>query len=193
MDEWWVESPPREVIDLGDVRLRRWESTALDRLYAAVMASLPELVPWMPWAAGFDRDSALHFLEVTSAAWDAGREYTYAIEQDEKVVGSSGLHARVERGGLEIGYWVRTSHTGRGIATRTAAALTAEAFTLPAVAFVEIRHDRANDASRRIPERLGFTLVEERMRDTQAPGETGIECVWRSSRAAYDQPVSEGR
>jgi ribosomal-protein-serine acetyltransferase len=63
---------------------------------------------------------------------------------------------------------------------------------MPGVDYVEVHHDAANVASRRIPERLGFSFVEEREDVVAAPAEVGIEWVWRldrrdwSARAASD-------
>jgi ribosomal-protein-serine acetyltransferase len=50
---------------------------------------------------------------------------------------------------------------------------------------VEVVHDAANTASGRVPRRLGFTEVERRARGqgAVAPGEVGIEVVWRLTRS----------
>ena len=43
---------------------------------------------------------------------------------------------------------------------------------------VEIHHDRANVASSRVPQALGYELVEESARPVEAPSESGITWVW---------------
>jgi len=53
---------------------------------------------------------------------------------------------------------------------------------LDGVTHVEIHHDVANVRSGRIPEALGFRHVEDRARPPAAPGETGVERVWRRVR-----------
>jgi ribosomal-protein-serine acetyltransferase len=180
-DTGWLRSRPSPHVELGDVVLSRWRPEHVDRLHEAALASLPELRPWMPWADGYDRCSAERFLDTTVPAWDEGRDLQYAIEdRDGLVVGSVGLHARIGAGGLEIGYWVRTSHTGRGLATLAAAAVTVEAFGLDEVDRVEIHHDRANLRSGRVPRRLGFVLVDEVAAGSlRAPEGDGVELVWR--------------
>jgi ribosomal-protein-serine acetyltransferase len=99
-------------------------------------------------------------------------------------VGSAGLMARIGPGGLEIGYWVHPSWTGRGVATSAAAALTDAALSLPDVDRVEIHHDEANKASGRVPEKLGYELVGEvpSSPDMIAPGDSGTVKVWRITR-----------
>jgi ribosomal-protein-serine acetyltransferase len=106
------------------------------------------------------------------------------------LVGGCGLHRRVGPSGLEIGYWNRAGETGRGIATEAVGCLIEAAFPMPVVEFVEVHHDVANTASGRIPERLGFTLMEEREDDVAAPAEVGIERVWRLDRSDWAGPAS---
>ena len=51
-----------------------------------------------------------------------GRDFFYLIfdPSEQVVLGSTGLHPRVGPEALEIGYWVRTDQTGRGLATEAA-------------------------------------------------------------------------
>jgi len=61
--------------------------------------------------------------------------------------------------------------------------MTAEAFALPDVEYVEIVHDLANAASGAIPQRLGFTEVRrEQAVQPMAPAESGVDVVWRLTR-----------
>ncbi|MHB1594209.1 MAG: GNAT family N-acetyltransferase [Streptosporangiaceae bacterium] len=177
-------SPP-ESLSHGQVTLRRWRDGDAAALLTAVTGSLDELLPWMPWADGYDTDRATGYLSDCEAQWEAGSAYNYAIVVGEAIVGSAGLHRRVGKGGLEIGYWVHSAWTGRGIATDAAAALTRAALDLPEVSWVEIYHDAANAASGRIPAKLGYTRLGERpSRDLgpAAPSETGTDVVWQITR-----------
>jgi ribosomal-protein-serine acetyltransferase len=176
---------PAEVLSHGPARLRRWRRADADTVYRVVMASLDHLRPWMPWAAGYDRERAVHYVNLCEHDWDAGVAYNYAIlSGDDEVVGSIGLMRRVGPGGLEIGYWLHPAHTGRGLATAATTALVEQAFTLLGVGFVEIVHDQANTASGAIPRRLGFALLERRQRpqEGKASGEAGVDLVWRLTR-----------
>ena len=182
---------PAEDLSHGPVRLRRWRRADADTVYRVVMDSLDHLRPWMPWAAGYDRERAAQFVTLCEHDWPAGVAYNYAIVTgDGEVVGSIGLMRRVGPGGLEIGYWLHPAHTGRGLATAASAALVEQAFTLPGVEFVEIVHDQANTASGAIPRRLGFAQVERRHRaqEAGAPAETGVDLVWRLTREQAAAP-----
>ena len=98
-----------------------------------------------------------------------------------------GLHRRIGPGGLELGYWVHPGFTRRGVATEAARQLCERAFAAPSTDRVEIHHDRANAGSGEVPARLGFEHVGERPRPPEAPGEEGVEWIWRLTRAAYER------
>ena len=98
------------------------------------------------------------------------------------LAGSIGLMTRCGPGGLEIGYWVRSAYTGRGLATAATEALVGQAFGLPGVDWVEIVHDELNVASGQIPRKLGFTEAGRRPLDEPSPSGTGTGVVWRLTR-----------
>jgi ribosomal-protein-serine acetyltransferase len=182
----WLDDAPPDVLDGAHLRLRRWRPGDRAAQVDAVRSSLPHLVPWMPWAEGYDDATSRDFLDRATRLWDAHDSFMYAIiDPAGPLVGSCGLHARVGPGGLEIGYWVRSSHVRRGFATRAAALLTAAAFALDGVDRTEIHHDRANEPSGRIPRRLGYVHVETVTRAARAPGDAGTAWHWRLTADAY--------
>ena len=87
------------------------------------------------------------------------------------MLGGTGLHTRVGDGAFEIGYWVRSSRIGRGIATAAAAALTKVGIELGGADRIEIHVDPENEASCRIPRRLGY--VEEGILRRRLPSSGG--------------------
>jgi hypothetical protein len=66
------------------------------------------------------------------------------------------MHTRFGDDAFEIGYWIRASRAGRGLATEVTAALTRVALELCGADRVEIRVDPANEASLAVPRKLGF-------------------------------------
>jgi RimJ/RimL family protein N-acetyltransferase len=150
----------------------------------------------MAWAQDSSPSSLSEFLAQTSARWDRGERFEYAIRGADVpsgragggtcLLGGAGLMARIAPGGLEIGYWVDRLHTRRRIATRAAATLTAAAFTLDGVECVEIRHDEANGASAGVPALLGFGRVGTfPVASRGLPAETGREVRWRLQASTY--------
>jgi ribosomal-protein-serine acetyltransferase len=173
---------PDEVIEHGQVTLRRFREDDLDAMFQAVTESLDHLRPWMPWAANYTRDSAAEFLARSAQDWADGNEYNYAIITGSALAGGCGLMGRIGPGGLEIGYWVHRAYTRRGLATAASAALVEQAFRLPGVDRVEIVHDELNVASGGVPRKLGFTEVGRRPLELPSPQGTGVGVVWRLTR-----------
>jgi ribosomal-protein-serine acetyltransferase len=173
---------PDEIIDRGQVRLRRYREDDLGALFEAVTDSLDHLRPWMPWAADYSRQAASEFLAASARNWADGSEYHYAIVTDGTLAGGAGLMARIGPGGLEIGYWVRQGYTRRGLATAASAALVEQAFRLPGVERVEIVVDELNLASAGVPRKLGFTEAGRRPLDLPPQAGTGTGVVWRLAR-----------
>jgi ribosomal-protein-serine acetyltransferase len=176
-----MDSPP-EHLSSGPIDLRRWRAADAELCLRLVSESLDHLRPWMPWAtSGYDLAAARDFVQRCEADWAAGTAFSYLILSGGQPAGAAGLHARIDPGGLEIGYWVHPAHTGHGVATGAAAALTAAALALPGVNHVEIHHDELNLASERVPAKLGYTHVETRTqtRLARAPADSGVSKVWR--------------
>jgi RimJ/RimL family protein N-acetyltransferase len=65
------------------------------------------------------------------------------------------------------------------LATLVASLLTEAALATPGINYVEIHHDKANEASAGVPKKLGFALVAEERKEPAAPSDVGIECRWR--------------
>jgi ribosomal-protein-serine acetyltransferase len=164
-----------------EVRIRPWDEDDAEALAAAVAASLDELRPWMPWAADEPQppDARRGWIREVNAAEAAGGDRTRAILAGGAVAGACGLHRRIGPDGLELGYWVATAFTGRGVATAAVALLCAEAFADPVIGHVEIHHDPRNAASGAVAARAGFTPVA-----AGAAGEAPVR-IWRLTRAGW--------
>ena len=107
------------------------------------------------------------------------------------MLGGAGLHPRRGVGALEIGYWMRSARTGRGLTTEAAGALTRVAFEVRGVDRVEIRCDPGNVASAAIPPKLGFTHEATLRRRLQGVnGEGDLRDAMIFSLFASDYPDS---
>ncbi|MFE2323153.1 GNAT family N-acetyltransferase [Streptomyces sp. NPDC059385] len=187
---------PQQVIELGDLTLRRFDREAdLTELDRVIEESLEHLSPWMPFVADHSRAKTAEFLGRRHEAWESGHEFTYAIVLGGAIVGACQLFRR--EGGpenrRELGYWLHPAATGRGVATRAARALVEQAFRFPGVDHVEIVHDPANRASGAVPARLGFIALLRRPAEPRGAAGTGEEQVWRLTRHQAEQAASEAR
>jgi RimJ/RimL family protein N-acetyltransferase len=143
--------------------LRPWELTDAAPLEAALGESVDHLLPWIPWAT-HDAPSRRQ-TEGLLAGWIAQREsgdnFIYAVFDRDggTLVGGIGLYARIGPDALEVGYWIRRSAAGRGLATEATRVLTGAGLAVPGIRRLEIRTDPRNLASRRVPEKLGYALT----------------------------------
>jgi RimJ/RimL family protein N-acetyltransferase len=150
-------------------------------LVSAVNESRAELAPWMPWAQSPATGRSIgDFLAATRAGWTDFSEFGYVMRDPRTgtVIGVCSLHNRLGPGTLEIGYWVHSSHTGRGVATAAARALTDTALALPGVVRTEIHCDEANVRSAAVPARLGYTLDRITDRQPDTPAASGRFMTW---------------
>lgn len=177
--------------------LRPWRTGEGALLKAAIDASLPELRRWMPWA--HQEPSTVEATEEHiarfRAAFDEGSDFVLGIltADETEVVGGTGLHPRVGPDAFEIGYWIRSDLTGRGLATETAGALTRVAFEHVGVSRVEIRCDPANVASAAVARRLGYRLRELLPADKTTPeGEPRGTMVWEMTREEHARGCTAG-
>jgi RimJ/RimL family protein N-acetyltransferase len=142
----------------------------------------------MPWAANEPQtlEQKVDLLRSFRGQFDLGQDFVYGMfsRDESEVVGGTGLHLRRGPRAFEIGYWIRSSRVGEGLATEATAALTRVAFDLAGVEWVEIRTDPANEASRAIPRKLGY-LEEATLRRRLEYPERGDAVVYTLFRDAF--------
>ncbi|MBX3411416.1 MAG: GNAT family N-acetyltransferase [Pirellulales bacterium] len=116
--------PQRTVLTDGVVVLRPVRESDADDVYASVRESLSEMIAWLPWAhADYTREESVSWLSLCADHWRTGREYSFAIGDatDGSFCGAVGLnHFDHDTHRANLGYWVRASKSGRGMATRAA-------------------------------------------------------------------------
>lgn len=128
----------------------------------AILESLEELKPWMPFARStpsleeserFTRESRLSFLKRTQLYLRIFNKSTGAF------IGNSGLHRiNWELRNFEIGYWMRSSCVGNGYITEAVNGITDFAIRELEANRLEIRCSARNTKSAAVAERAGFTL-----------------------------------
>jgi RimJ/RimL family protein N-acetyltransferase len=122
------------------------------------------LLPYHP-GSGSDLPAAPGWPHADTAAGlayaDGGAWTWLIVDDDGRVAGECGVKGPPTSDGVvEIGYGLAGPSRGRGLGGRAVAALVAELGHHPGVRRVEAHVVADNLASRRLLERLGFTLVE---------------------------------
>jgi ribosomal-protein-serine acetyltransferase len=146
--------------DLGDgLVLHAATAADADEAYAIVEAERERLREWLPWV---DSTTDVEIQRAYLAGIElAGLERTgiyTAIRQDGRLVGFADLRRDRLGAGAEVGYWLASTALGRGVMTRTVAALIDLAFGRFGLHRVELQAATGNRRSRAVAERLGMTL-----------------------------------
>ncbi|AUG80884.1 hypothetical protein CFP65_6219 [Kitasatospora sp. MMS16-BH015] len=130
--------------------------------HAALTANLDRLARWEPWALGENSlADTTGYIRMMAQEWLDGGILPVIIgvraEGGWQLVGSSGLKIdKAARSGV-IGYWIDGEFEGRGLVSRTVAALLDRAFGELGLVRVALYTETANTRSRALATRLGFT------------------------------------
>ncbi|HYJ45475.1 MAG TPA: GNAT family protein [Pyrinomonadaceae bacterium] len=143
----------------GNILLRPFSAEDIPAVFEAVRESIGEVAPWLPWChPDYAIEETRDFIMSREEARTNGTDYGFGIF-DAKTgeflggVGLSQINRTHQMGNL--GYWVRTSRAGRGIAS--SAARLAARFALEELKLqrVEILAATGNLASQRVALKAG--------------------------------------
>lgn len=143
-------------------------------MQTAIEESFVELAAWMPWAAnGQTLDETRAYRRRAMAKFLLREELAYSIFDRENggFIGNIGIHnIDWDIPSCEIGYWLRTSLTGRGYMTEAVNALTAMCFETLGAQRVQICCEAGNERSAAVATRAGYQLegqLRNHRRDTK--------------------------
>jgi RimJ/RimL family protein N-acetyltransferase len=171
------------------VTLRRYRPSDASAVRESIDASFDQLKAWMPWAQIRPTAKSVEEFVLPAATrfgGDTDANYAITLNGDERYVGGCGLMTRVGSRALEIGYWVDSRYTRRGIATTATRLLTTAAFGLPEIDRVEIHCDEANVASAGVPRRLGYRLDRIVSNTIESQADTGRAMIWIVERCDWE-------
>ena len=127
-------------------------------LWEAARESVAEVSLWLPWChAGYSMNEAIEWADSRAQLAADGREYHFAIVgTDGRFLGGCGLNQiNAAHRFCNLGYWVRTTATGRGVATEAVRQMAAFAFENTDLIRLEIVCAVGNHRSQRVAERAG--------------------------------------
>jgi RimJ/RimL family protein N-acetyltransferase len=143
----------------GDLRLRPLEHADRDPMYEAVRESIAEISPWLPWChTGYSPSETEAFIESCITAWAQQLHFPFGVfdAQSGRCLGGLGVRPLDRTNRIcTIGYWVRTSETGKGIAPRAVRIAARFAFESLQFMRIEIVARVENRGSRRVAEKAG--------------------------------------
>jgi ribosomal-protein-serine acetyltransferase len=127
-------------------------------LREAVLESVDEVRPWMPWChPGYSHVDAQEWVTSCERKFREGTEFEFVISNPAgDFLGVCGLNSiNVAYRLANLGYWLRTSATGRGFATAAVRQVIEFAFHQTDLARLEIVCAVGNLRSQRVAERVG--------------------------------------
>lgn len=153
---------PKPRLENDRLILQRFSKRDAQTLDEAIKVSLADLNQWLPWARmDYTQSDTTAFIRESIQAWKEERAWDYSIrlkDDPKRHLGNISFWTVSKLGKIaELGYWVRTDRTSRGVCTESVDRLLEEAFTGMGHHKVVLRIAVGNVASDRVAEKVGFT------------------------------------
>ncbi len=163
-------SPPDPPLSDGVVALRPPRPGDADAAVAALRD--PDVVRWTRVPGDYSHADFADWLAVAAAGWARGDHLSLLIvdaDEDERILGSVGLHA-VGTSRPDMGYWVARDARGRGVAARAVRLLRDWAAPALGLGRIDVLVHPDNAPSLRTAERAGFARTGEYRPSPREPG-----------------------
>jgi ribosomal-protein-serine acetyltransferase len=150
---------PASRIECGDLIIRPLQLSDAPQIMDAILESRQELKTFMPWShLEVSLAQQVKRLQGLLTANAQGKDFHFGLFRDQHFLAGCGLHPRtaLNEDALEIGFWVRSSQTGQGLATRLTQMLIIYAIEGLRLSRIQICHNCDNAGSRRVVEKCGF-------------------------------------
>ncbi len=145
------------------------QATDVDAVYEAVTASMAELHRWMDWCtANYCLDRARQWVDAQADARSEGSAFGFIIVGPENhLLGACGINQIDQTTGIgNLGYWVRSSAAGQGVATTAVREVVTWSFAETSLDRLEIVAAVGNIASQRVARKVDANrlgVVSERL------------------------------
>jgi len=136
----------------------RYNATRIVELLKASKAEFQKFLPWSRSENSYDVDWQYNRLVKIEEDMALGISHHFLILNEHGVtIGSIGLHPRtLSTTGWELGYWVGTEYTGKGVCTLAAKLVLVYGFEYLKATRVQCLYNINNQASKKVNEKLGF-------------------------------------
>ena len=149
----------RTELTTGTLLIRPLRAADIDAVYEAVRESIDEVAPWLPWChPDYSKEETSRFILSREEAWRSEEEFSFGVFDSATglFLGGVGLN-QIKRmyQMANLGYWVRTSRAGRGVASLAARRVARFGFDALGLQRIEIVAALGNRASQRAAEKTG--------------------------------------
>jgi ribosomal-protein-serine acetyltransferase len=143
----------------NNIIIRPYQESDIDDLFEAAYESRSQIYPWLVWChPNYSRDESKSWILSRPEAWKADTDYSFAIreKQRDRYLGGVGFNL-VNRlhSFCNLGYWIRSSATGKGIATAAVQLAAKFGFAELKLNRLEILVAIDNTASQKVAEKAG--------------------------------------
>lgn len=143
---------------MSRIDIRPYRAEDAPHLYAAARESVGDVFPWLPWChPQYSLDEAVAWSRSREDLAHDALEYHFVVAGDQdRFLGGCGINQinRTHRFG-NLGYWVRSSAAGHGVAPSAVALAARFAFLNTDLIRLEIVCAVGNRRSQRVAEKVG--------------------------------------
>jgi len=155
----FAASPAPPPLTDGQLMLQAWRDTDAAELHAAVRESVASVGRWLPWCrADYGMEQTQAWTAHCGEAWRTGEQFAFVVRDTAtgELLGGCGLNQlNPAHRSANLGYWVRSSRQGMGVAVAAARLVARFGFAELGLVRIEIVALPDNHASRRVAEKLG--------------------------------------
>lgn len=178
-----------------DAVLRPWLAEDVPGLFAAASESIESVEHWLPWCRpGYALSDSEAWVNFAGEGWRAGEVFAFALVDQAlgEIWGGMGLNQlNHERRSANLGYWVRASRQGQGLAPAAVPLIAGFGFDTLGLDRVEIVCAVGNIASRRCAKKAGArfeAIAPQRLMTGDQPTDAAIYVL---TRPGLDQPAEQ--
>ncbi len=140
--------------------IRLYEQKDVEQMREAAIESVPDVFPWMAWCHDrYSLDDAQQWVDRQVELAKRGLAFEFAIfDETERYLGGCGInHINDDDRFANLGYWVRSSAMGYGVAPHAVRFVSNYAFRETNLNRLEIVIAVGNVRSQRVAEKVGAT------------------------------------
>jgi RimJ/RimL family protein N-acetyltransferase len=144
--------------------IRRYTPVDESILFEAARESCEHVYPFLPWCHPcYTIEEARDWLGAIETDWNNDSVYAFAIMNRDsgEFLGGCGISRIDEHPVVNLGYWIRRSAIGKGVATQATIGLAQFAFEHLRILRVELVMSTRNVASRKVAEKSGAVYEAE--------------------------------
>lgn len=133
--------------------IRRYHLDDEEMLFEAASESINEIHPFLPWChPQYSIEDSRSWLLSIEPNWNDEQSYGFAIIDNEsgKFMGGCGLNIIDVTPVANLGYWIRSSEVGKGVASEATVGLLNFGFECLGLMRIEIMMSTQNEASKKV-------------------------------------------